>query len=113
MDRDDERMTYLEDMIKSKDAALMSISKKLDVLIDERRALRKLPESSRIGLMLKETEEDMTEMRKREDRLVADIVEQKAELRQLKNLKEPADVLVPAQGINHHHYYYFHLHILL
>ena len=76
----DERMANLKEIIKSKDAALSNLSRKFESLADERRALLKLPESSRDSLLLKSIEEDLPDMRKREDRLVADIAELKVEL---------------------------------
>ena len=98
MDRD-KKMAYLEEIIKNKDAALMSLSRKIESLADERRALLKLPESSRNGPLLKEIEEDVTDMKKDKARLVADVAEHKAELNQLNNPKELADAPVPARGI--------------
>ena len=98
VDRDVE-IRSLKDTIKNKDVALMSLSRKIESLADERRALLKLPVSSRNGPLLKEIEEDVSDMKKREARLVAEIAEHKAELRQLNNPKELADAPVPAQGI--------------
>ena len=98
MDRD-KKMAYLEEIIKNKDAALMSLSRKIESLADERRALLKLPESSRNGPLLKEIEEDVTDMKKDKARLVADVAKHETELNQLKHSKELADAPVPAQGI--------------
>jgi hypothetical protein len=77
MDRD-EKMAYLEDMInRPRMRPLVSLSNRNKALADQRRALRELPESIRIGLQLKDIEEDLTAMRKREDRLVAEIARAK------------------------------------
>ncbi len=48
----EETMANLEEIIKSKDAALSNLSRKFESLADERRALLKLPESSRNSLLL-------------------------------------------------------------
>ncbi len=62
------KMVHLEDMIKNKEADLMALSKKIESLADEWRALVKLPESSRDGLLLKSIDDDLPDMRKRKDK---------------------------------------------
>ena len=98
MDRD-EKIAYLEDMIKNKDATLTSLSEEIKKLAEERRAMLKLPESSRDGLLLKSIDDDLPDMRKDRDRLAAEILKHEAGLNALKNPKEPADAPVPAQGM--------------
>jgi hypothetical protein len=53
-----------------------------------------LPESSRDSLLLKSIEDDLSDMRAREERLVAEIAELKAEMNELKIVGAP----VPANG---------------
>ncbi len=97
----DERMAYLEFMINAKDDDLKSLpkeiasaTKKRDTLLEKEEELT-TNESKR----LKVIEEDISSMRRREDRLVAEIVKHEAELNRLKNQKEIVDASVPAQGI--------------
>ena len=98
MDRD-ERMAYLEGSIESKEAALVILTSKTEALADERRAMLKLPESSRDGQLLKSIDDDLLDMREDKKRLATEIEELKAELSALKYPKEPADAPVPAQGM--------------
>ena len=98
MDRD-EKIAYLEDMIKNKDATLTSLSEKIEALAEERRALRKLPETIQTGFQLKDIEVDLSDMKEDKKRLVAEIADLKTEMSQLKHPKEPAYAPVPAQGI--------------
>ena len=100
MDRD-ERMAYLEDTIKSTYAALMSLSEEIASATKEQALLlKKEVLSSNESRLLRVIEDvNLPDMRKREDRLVAEIADHKAELRQLNNPKEVADAPVPAQGI--------------
>ena len=95
----DKRMAFLEDKIKIKDTALVSLSNKIEAFVDERRVLFELPESPRNELRLKSIGEDLADMRKREDRLTAEIAELKTEVKELKNTKEPPVATVTALGI--------------
>ena len=94
-----EKIAYLEDMIKNKDATLTSLSEKIEALAEERRALRKLQETIQIGFQLKDIEVDLSDMKEDKKRLVAEIADLKTEMSQLKNPKEPADAPVPARGM--------------
>jgi hypothetical protein len=96
----DERLAYLEDTIKGKDTALMSLSNKADALADERRAILKLPESSRDRLLLKSIEDDLSDMKNPEkQRLVAEIAKHEAEINELKQTTEElVGAPVPAIG---------------
>ena len=94
-----EEINCLKDAIKNKDATLTSLSEKIEALAEERRALRKLPETIQIGLQLKDIDEDLPDMRKERDRLAAVVAKHEAELSQLKRPKAPADAPVPAQGM--------------
>ena len=69
----------------------LRLSSKMEALANERRALLRLPESSRDSLLLKSIEDDLSDMRKGKDRLATEIAELKAELSELKN---PKGVLV-------------------
>ncbi len=100
MDRDVE-IAYIKETIKSKDAILMSLARKIEVLGYERWVLRKLPEADNSNIQqLKDVEEDLIGMRKREDRLAAEVTELKGDLSALKNPKENGCVNPPVQGIN-------------
>ena len=98
MDRDEE-IACLKETIENKDADLVSLSKKIDSLVDEQLAIRRLPEASRDIALLDSIEKVIPNMRIREDRLVAEIAKHEAELSELRNTKELVDVPVPAQGI--------------
>ena len=100
MDRD-ERMAYLEDTIKSTYAALMSLSEEIASATKEQALLlKKEVLSSNESRLLRVIEDvNLPDMRKREDRLVAQIAKHETELNQLKYPKELADAPVPAQGI--------------
>jgi chromosome segregation ATPase len=93
-----EEINCLKDSIKKKDATLTSLSNEIKKFAEERRALRKLPETIQIGLQLKDIDEDLPDMRRERDRLVAEITKHEAELSQLINPKELVDAPVPAQG---------------
>ena len=97
MDRDT-KMAYLEGIMKMKDFALMDLLKKIEPLEDKRLELLNLPETHRNGPLLKGIEEALSDMRKREAWLVAEIAKHEAELSALKNRKEPTHAPVPAQG---------------
>ena len=98
MDRDVE-IRSIKETIKNKDADLVSLSKKIDSLVDEQLAIRRLPEASRDIALLDSIEKVIPKMRIREDRLVAEIAKHEAELSELKNPKELVDAPVPAQGM--------------
>ena len=95
----DEEIACLKETIKNKDADLVSLSKKIDSLVDEQLAIRRLPEASRDIALLDSIEKVIPKMRIREDRLVAEIAKHEAELSELKNPKELVDAPVPAQGM--------------
>ena len=92
-----EEINCLKDAIKNKDATLTSLSEKIEALAEERRALRKLPETIQIGLQLKDIDEDLPDMRKERDRLAAEVAKHEADLSVLR--KQPADAPAPAQGM--------------
>ena len=98
MDRD-ERMAYLEETIKNKDADLRGISTKIDSLVDEQLAIRRIPEASRDNALLDSIEKVIADMKVREKRFATEIVELKAELSALKHPKELAGAPVPPQGM--------------
>ena len=100
VDRDVE-ISSLKDMIKSKEVALMSLSEEITSEIKKQaQLLEKEVLSSNESRLLRVIEDvNLPDMRKREDRFVAEIAVHKAELRQLNNPKELADAPVPAQGI--------------
>ena len=100
MDRD-ERIAYLDKMIKKKDAVIMKVSeeiasatKRRDKLLDKE--VLTTNDTNRLRVI---EEEDLPYMRKERDRLATEIVELKAELSALKHPKELADAPVPAQGM--------------
>ncbi len=98
MDRDEE-IACLKETIKNKDADLRGLSKEIAALVVEQLAIRRIPEASRDIQLLVSIEEVITDMRKREDRLVAEVAKHEAELSELKNPKELVDAPVPAQGM--------------
>ncbi len=65
MDRDEE-IACRKEAIKSKETALVILTSKTEALADERRAMLKLPETSRDGLLLKSFDDDISYMRKKE-----------------------------------------------
>ena len=98
MDRDVE-IRSLKDTIKNKDAVIMRLSEEIASATKRRDKLLEkevltINETNRLRVI---EEEDLPDMRKREDRLVTEIAELKAELSAPKHPKEPADALV--QGI--------------
>jgi hypothetical protein len=95
-DRDVE-IRSLKDTIKNNHNDLEDLLRKIEALAYEQQ--QELLKSSRDEPMLKSIENNLSDLRKREDRLAAEILELKAELRALKNPKVPADALVPARGI--------------
>ena len=95
-DRDVE-ISSLKDTIKNNSDELKDLLRKIEALADEQR--QELLKSSRDEPLLKSYENNLSYMRKREDRLATEILELKTELRALKNPNEPADAPVPAQGI--------------
>ncbi len=91
----------MEDTIKNKDAALVSLSEEIASATKEQaQLLKKAVLSSNESLLLRVIEDvNLPDMRKREARLVAEIAKHETELNQLKHPKELADAPVPAQGI--------------
>ena len=98
MDRD-ERMAYLEDMIKTNIDDLRGLSKEIATLFAEQLAIRRIPEASRDSQLLISIEEVIADMKKREVRLVAEVAKHETELNQLKHPTELVDAPIPAQGI--------------
>ena len=101
----DQRMASLEDVIKTKEAALESLLKKIEDMADERRELRKLPESRHNDRLRKELRNDIADLRKNKDRLAGAIDVLKAKLNDPKYQNEPVTT-VTAEGINHYNCYY-------
>ena len=98
MDRD-ERIAYLEDEIKKNTADLRDLSKKIEALADVRRAMRQLTESLDEKQM-KDIDEDLSDIKGREKRLLTENAELKAELSELRNPKGVlVDAPVPVQGM--------------
>ena len=95
----DEEIACLKETIKNKDADLVSLSKKIDSLVDEQLAIRRLPEASRDIALLDSIEKVIPDMKEDKKRLVAEIAKHEAELSELKNPKELVDAPVPAQGM--------------
>ncbi len=98
MDRDEEIACLIE-TIKNKDADLVSLSKKIDSLVDEQLAIRRLPEASRDIELLDSIVKVIPDMKEDKKRLVAEIADLKTEMIQLKHPKAPADAPVFAQGM--------------
>ena len=99
MDRD-ERMAYLEDMIKTNIDDLRGLSKEIATLFAEQLAIRRIPKARRSdSQLLISIEEVIADMKKREVRLVAEVAKHETELNQLKHPTELVDAPIPAQGI--------------
>ena len=86
-------MANLEEMIKNKDAALVSLSEEIASAIKRQtQLLEKEVLSTNESRLLSVIEDiNLPEMRKREIRLVTEIAKHETELSALKNPKEPAD----------------------
>ena len=99
MDRD-EKIAYLEDMIKTKGLGLMSLSEEIALTIRRQTQLLEKDElSTKENTLLSVIGINLPDMRGREVRLAAEIAKHEAELSELKNPKELVDAPVPAQGM--------------
>ncbi len=96
----DEEIACLKETIKNKDADLRVLSKDIKALADEQLAIRRKPEASSGDIALLDSiEKVIADMKEDKKRLVAEILDLKAELSELKNPKELVDAPVPAQGM--------------
>ena len=89
----------MEDTIKCNYDDLRGLLKERAALVVEQLAIRRIPEASRDIQLLVSIEEAIAYVRKREDRLVAEVAKHEAALSELKNSKELVDAPAPAQGI--------------
>ena len=82
-----ERIKYLEETTRNKDSDLRSLAKDIKLLVNKRQALldktEELTSQEKRRLQVIE-EEDLPDMRKREERFVAEIAEHKKEISELK-----------------------------